>query len=280
MTKTKGHCVTKTNPWMTEHPENTFGRDFVVGDVHGCLDELLNLLGFVFFNPLRDRLFCVGDIVDRGSASRRCLDLLWEPWFFSARGNHEEMLLTHLKAPSSNEPFEAAWVDQMGEDESALLVSKIESVPNVIRVNAKKPFWIVHAELWNDAEKISEQDIFDGDGAILNAREKSLWSRAVISSHLKSEIVDPPFESDVSRIYCGHTIVQYPVKIGPAIYLDTGAFVPAFDPTYSRTEYFGLSMIEVETERLFFAPTCEQYRGATINLGNVSQYFQSNASGR
>ena len=61
--------------------ENTRGRDFVVGDLHGCLPDLKALLTTVSFNPDKDRLIAVGDLVDRGPESLGVLRLLGAPWF-------------------------------------------------------------------------------------------------------------------------------------------------------------------------------------------------------
>ena len=48
---------------------NKVGRDFVVGDVHGMFDRVAQALTKVQFNPSRDRLFSVGDLIDRGPQS-------------------------------------------------------------------------------------------------------------------------------------------------------------------------------------------------------------------
>jgi hypothetical protein len=72
---------------------NLLGRDFVVGDLHGSLSALVNLLAGVNFNPEIDRLISVGDLVDRGPDSLGCLDLIDEPWVHAAKANHEEMML-------------------------------------------------------------------------------------------------------------------------------------------------------------------------------------------
>ncbi len=45
---------------------NQAGRDFVVGDVHGCFRTLECALLEIEFDPSRDRLFGVGDLVNRG----------------------------------------------------------------------------------------------------------------------------------------------------------------------------------------------------------------------
>jgi serine/threonine protein phosphatase 1 len=80
---------------------NTVGRDFVVGDIHGCYDLLMNELQYVVFNRAVDRLFSVGDLVDRGPDSFKCLSLPFEHWFHAVRGNHEIMMLEAL----NNEPL-------------------------------------------------------------------------------------------------------------------------------------------------------------------------------
>lgn len=80
-----------TKPILTL-PANTQGTDYVVGDLHGCFQLLQDALDKVFFDPACDRLFSVGDLVDRGPDSLKCLQLLAEPWFHAVMGNHEAML--------------------------------------------------------------------------------------------------------------------------------------------------------------------------------------------
>lgn len=72
---------------------NHKGQDFFVGDIHGEYELLLATLAQCQFNFECDRLFSVGDIVDRGIDSIACLELLHQPWFYAVRGNHEQMLL-------------------------------------------------------------------------------------------------------------------------------------------------------------------------------------------
>jgi serine/threonine protein phosphatase 1 len=72
---------------------NEHGRDFVVGDLHGSLSALVTLLTGVHFDPKKDRLISVGDLVDRGPDSYGCLRLLREPWFHAVLANHEQMMI-------------------------------------------------------------------------------------------------------------------------------------------------------------------------------------------
>jgi len=77
-------------------PSNRTGRDFVLGDLHGTTDLLRALMAHVAFNPDKDRLFSVGDLVDRGEDSPGGLALLLGPWFPAVKGNHEDMMLDYL----------------------------------------------------------------------------------------------------------------------------------------------------------------------------------------
>ena len=72
-------------------PVNDRGRDFCIGDLHGCRQMLDQLLTAVDFDPQRDRLFSVGDLIHRGPESAACLCLAEQPWFFPVMGNHEAM---------------------------------------------------------------------------------------------------------------------------------------------------------------------------------------------
>ena len=49
---------------------------YLVGDIQGCLDELQALLTTVEFNPHKDKLWLVGDIVARGPKSLETLRFL------------------------------------------------------------------------------------------------------------------------------------------------------------------------------------------------------------
>ena len=73
------------------------GRTIVVGDVHGCYDELEELLGRAAFGA-GDRLVCVGDLVAKGEKSRDVLDLFMsDARLSSVLGNHDRAVLRALR---------------------------------------------------------------------------------------------------------------------------------------------------------------------------------------
>jgi serine/threonine protein phosphatase 1 len=69
---------------------------WVVGDIHGCFSILMAKLRQYRFDPWQDLLVSVGDVIDRGPDSLRCLKLLRKRWIVAVRGNHEQMALDAL----------------------------------------------------------------------------------------------------------------------------------------------------------------------------------------
>src|SRR3546814_19392841 len=78
---------------VQRYPRNETGRDFAVGDIHGHFSRLQALLDAVEFDPSKDRLFSVGDLVDRGPECEQALDWLARPWFHAVQGNHEDIAI-------------------------------------------------------------------------------------------------------------------------------------------------------------------------------------------
>ena len=65
-------------------------RTIVVGDVHGCLAELEELLARVRHRPGEDRLVLLGDLMDRGPSPVECVRLARALGAECVLGNHEE----------------------------------------------------------------------------------------------------------------------------------------------------------------------------------------------
>ncbi|PKY06387.1 Metallo-dependent phosphatase [Aspergillus campestris IBT 28561] len=64
-----------------------------VGDVHGCRDELEQLLQKVSFDPNNDHLILTGDLINKGPDSLGAVDLARRYSASCVRGNHEDRIL-------------------------------------------------------------------------------------------------------------------------------------------------------------------------------------------
>ena len=229
------------------HARNTQGRDFVVGDLHGCLDAFKAQLDRVGFDPLRDRVFSVGDLVDRGDNSFETLALLKEPWFFAVRGNHEDMMLSYFwlfesdyHAPSDFFPNGGGWVNDLTPEQRQVLKNEylplILALPYVRTIShTENPldaplFHVAHSELIDRKQNVSYPEIglytdawlrdqSLGQGMPLKAYELSraktvlTWGRKLIA-HYKHEDSDAGWRIELESGGPSLTISDYPVAEG------------------------------------------------------------------
>lgn len=69
-------------------------RTLVIGDVHGCIDELVELLRVAGWTR-DDRLVLAGDLVAKGPDSRAVVQLARERGALAVLGNHDAHVLKH-----------------------------------------------------------------------------------------------------------------------------------------------------------------------------------------
>ena len=226
--------------------KNNKGRDFVCGDIHGCFDLLEEKLLTIQFDPQRDRLFSVGDIIDRGADSAKALFYLQQNWFYSIRGNHEQMFLDWCRETTPVFRADAFryhmhngghWVadylgihiQQLNDDilDDTLITEKypalnlwleaLSALPYAMEIkSSRKKIGIIHAEIppevnWSSLE------------AELN-KPRLLYSLLYSRKYIHSLRPRKYSIEGVSEIYAGHTIIDSPQKIGNTHYIDTGAY--------------------------------------------------------
>ncbi|KAJ9293984.1 hypothetical protein DTO271G3_7360 [Paecilomyces variotii] len=69
-------------------------RLIIVGDVHGCKDELDQLMEKVAFSPANgDHLIFTGDMINKGPQSLAVVDFARQHYASCVRGNHEDRIL-------------------------------------------------------------------------------------------------------------------------------------------------------------------------------------------
>lgn len=278
--------------FLVSVPENVDGRDFIVGDLHGCYDELMKLLAHVNFDKNNDRLFATGDLMDRGPKTKECLELLNEKWFFSVLGNHEDLLIEKsltLSARGELSKDDIAEVEAFGK-----YLPLLKKMPLAFKINHPliDNVFVVHSEilpehLWpytseeiNNKAYLAQLDVLhkkDSTQLIVDFfdknknkqlsyqnKQKLLWSRKIISAFYKrhKKMIDKGdfsfmknelFSTD-SKIFCGHNVVPFPMKIGQQYYIDTGAAL-GYSINKNKSdlfsqfghEFFALSMVDITT---------------------------------
>lgn len=300
--------------------ENVEGRDFVMGDLHGCFDELKLLLVHVNFDPKRDRLFVTGDLIDRGPKSIDCLNLLNQKWFYSIYGNHEAILLEKIEMLEKGQILTFKQEELEFLSKAKKFKEKIQILPYVYEVKHLiwEKFYVLHAELlpehiyptiqkfddneylnylekfkffdysqeiYNFFENIKQKDMND------NLKQKIIWSRKLVSSFYKKykiqiENSDFSFLNDMKihqnlKIFSGHNVVPFPIKIGQQYYIDTGAALGYLNKENNSSilfnqfghKFFALSMVDVTTGICYGCITTQENRGNILKLENSIYNF-------
>ncbi|WGE60170.1 bis(5'-nucleosyl)-tetraphosphatase (symmetrical) ApaH [Actinobacillus equuli] len=131
---------------------------YIVGDLHGCFDELQLLLKQVNYNPAQDELWLTGDLVARGAKSLECLRFVKDPKNSAKTilGNHDLHLLATLLGIKKVKPSDQ--VDAIFEAEDcADLQNWLRNQPLLIQ-HPTHGFLLAHAGIspeWNLAETIA-----------------------------------------------------------------------------------------------------------------------------
>lgn len=205
--------------------KNTKGRDFVIGDIHGCFDAVRNVLSDpgVQFDEATDRLFSVGDLVDRGPDSMEAIDWIAKPWFHAVRGNHEQMAIGVAAGKHELANYlvnGGAWFLTLEDSRQQLVASILDTLPVCIEVDTDDgAVGIVHADIGGNDWAGFVADLV---GCISNNRRKAiledaLWCRDRIQGRRDGDV------EGLTAMYVGHTPVNGPVVVGNVVYVDTGA---------------------------------------------------------
>lgn len=226
---------------VNHYPKNTNGRTFVVGDLHGCIDDLMAALSIIGFDKTTDIVYATGDLGDRGAKSKETIELIYEPWFRSVMGNHDQMIVEGML--SGNSAMMTCWLGNGGgwrydHEDWVLkdLAKDIQSMmPYIIVVGeGEDRFNIVHADLHMcrivdmhpSRQMVTDEDIdvwnFGSDDI-----DRMLWGWGLVKEiHPKPfgfEYVRYHHPTKLSTTYVGHSTLAGPMQVEKQIYLDGGA---------------------------------------------------------
>jgi serine/threonine protein phosphatase 1 len=202
---------------------NTAGRDFAVGDIHGHFTRLQEALDRVGFDTAVDRLFSVGDLVDRGPESKRSLDWLAKPWFYAVQGNHEALAIQHVQHQNLDYQMYRAsggtWFLKLGADDQQRFANRFEQMPIAIEIDTPSGLiGIVHADCpppsWSRLRDTLRGDLPEAQ----EVEQYCQWSRE------RLQIKDTRVVPDVRAVMVGHTPLRTPERLGNVFHIDTGGW--------------------------------------------------------
>ena len=180
---------------LVKVPRNLKGRDFVVGDLHGHLPQLQRQLEDIQFRPGSDRLFFVGDLVDRGPDSAGVLDLIDQRTYISIIGNHEAMMIAGLEDKRSAYLHllnGGGWFYEIPEERQRAIVARVRTWPWVIEIdtgdrraglvhgNVPESSWAEVLRLLRTTDEGWQSGAPLSATAIDDAARSLLWNRSLV----------------------------------------------------------------------------------------------------
>lgn len=198
---------------------NEKGRDFVVGDLHGMFDRFWYELDLIDFDVYKDRMFCVGDLIDRGPDSDKCLALTQHDWFHSVYGNHEDLM---VKSELLGDHYYKQmwwqnggwWSEDCSDEKLSEYLKFVLELPHFITLYHKsgKSVGICHAQAptldWHDIGTLSKEEL-----------KTALWGRRVANGKVPEDYR----VKNVSLTVHGHTPMHDVLRVGNSLFIDTGA---------------------------------------------------------
>lgn len=239
--------------------ENETGRDFVVADIHGCFELLEKALHAANFDPGKDRLFAIGDLIDRGPQSDQCLYYLSQPWFHAIRGNHEDIfcyIVTEeggidLTRRMTKIPDFMTWILDETPETRAEMRRAFLALPAIIEIEHAQgaKTGLVHADIpagmtWDDFKNS------------IDAEDKDIY-RISTWSHKRHDTRDDSGIAGIERVFFGHSPTAGPQKLGNCFFIDTGG---VFRLMGESAQDFYISLIDIkasDTQILYPEKTAE-----------------------
>jgi serine/threonine protein phosphatase 1 len=215
------------------------GRTIAIGDIHGCDVALETLLEMIEPQP-DDLIVVLGDVIDRGPDSRRCIEQILElrqrVRLVHLMGNHEEMMLDAMYGGE----WKTHWPSYGGHEMLASYGGSFDEIPeeHLAFIKNSKDFFEIESHIFVHGYLRPQ---------VMPEQEEAMWLRwarfqPTDAAHLSGK-----------RVICGHTAQSKgrPVVCPHYVCIDTCAYCP---------EGF-LSALDVESDVLWQASQSGSVRG-------------------
>lgn len=198
----------------------------VIGDIHGCLNTLQNLVSNIHRNYPTIEIYCVGDLIDRGNFSYEVVEFVNSEKIKFTPGNHDLMMYYFIKHPTNeigrpwpHNGYEPTLISY--NDHFEKLNAHLDFILNSPLYYNLNDCFISHAgisrHMKNQLPKNFAEDLDSLEQTVktnLNKEEGILWTRDTLLNIGKLQVV-------------GHTIKKEVIHSEKtnALYIDTGAFL-------------------------------------------------------
>jgi diadenosine tetraphosphatase ApaH/serine/threonine PP2A family protein phosphatase len=255
----------------------------IIGDIHGCYNELIQLLEklgyredpYGFYTHPEGRIFgSVGDLVDRGPNSIKVLQFfkkhLRRQYAFAVRGNHDDKFLRYLKgnqvkiAHGLQNTIDELHAMELPEEELRGLMQFLDSLPHWITLE-DGGLLICHAAppVKGKKEKFNKQraiyGVTTGNRDAQGFPERIDWA--------------PEYDESDSELFVvyGHVTVPQAYILNKSANIDTAC---VFGGSLTAMRWPEREFVSVESSY-----NCRQGVGepiTTLNLAELMDYFKKN----
>jgi len=191
---------------------------FVIGDIHGCLGKLQQLILCINADPENDTIVFIGDYIDRGSAGRDVVDYIIRlkteyKNVVCLLGNHEYMFLRYLDGLD-----EEMYLSNGGQATLLAYAISLSEAPRQRKAKVPRE----HLDFFESLLEHYETDNYFFVHAGL--KPGLILSRQTIHDFLwvRREFIDADYDFGKTIIF-GHTPLSSPLIMPNKIGIDTGA---------------------------------------------------------
>ena len=224
---------------------------YIIGDVHGCFNTLLELIK-QFPNKEKSQICFVGDVIDRGLFSCDVVELIMQNGYKMVMGNHERRLLSNKFEFLNNKvPFDRSWFFGNGGEATyrSYLGQSVEFKQRHVDFLESRPVYLE----FKDYKTQNGEHLVISHSAVGNMWElrNDKYASEEFKRHLLSGRGDEMQVSGIFNVY-GHTPVREVKFYKNSADIDTGC-------VFNEVGYDKLSALEFPSMKIYTQRNVENF---------------------
>ena len=231
---------------------------YIIGDVHGCFNTLLELIK-QFSNKEKSQICFVGDVIDRGLFSCDVVELIMQNDYKMVMGNHERRLLSNKFEFLNNKvPFDRSWFFGNGGEATyrSYLGQSVEFKQRHVDFLESRPVYLE----FKDYKTQNGEHLVVSHSAVGNMWElrNDKYASEEFRRHLLSGRGDELQVSGIFNVY-GHTPVREVKFYKNSADIDTGC-------VFNEVGFDKLSALEFPSMKIYTQRNVENFNKKDKNV--------------